>query len=180
MPKTCRVSWQNKILVTWYILLVVCMKTTYTYLLLCSPHLNWGFRLITMGIYCQHQRVNDHWHYVLLRQVCMCVSIAIFLEVHIILGWHSLMPLKVYLNLMLKCKSASKHTACRVEYTEVRVAFLTLYERSTLSAVVLIVLCLSYTKVMGRLLSIWAIFNCSRDVLHHEFNKFCTYTSEIF
>ena len=37
------------------------------------------------------------------------------------------------------------------------------------------VLSLSYTKVMGRLLSIWAIFNCSRDVLHHEFNKFYWY-----
>lgn len=45
------------------------------------------FSLIITGIYFQHQMANEDWHYVLLRTcVCMCVTIAIFLEVHIILG----------------------------------------------------------------------------------------------
>jgi len=45
-----------------------------------------GFWLISMGIFCQHQRVNEDCHYVLLRHVCMCVTTAIFLEVRIVLG----------------------------------------------------------------------------------------------
>jgi hypothetical protein len=52
MPETCRVSWQNKILVAWCILLVICMnvitmhghlniKCTYNaLLLLCYPRLS--------------------------------------------------------------------------------------------------------------------------------------------
>jgi hypothetical protein len=47
-------------------------------------------------------------------------------------------PLKLILN-MFKYKSTSERTADRVEYTWVGVAFLTLYECFTLSAVVLIV-----------------------------------------
>jgi len=45
-----------------------------------------GFWLISTGIFCQHQRVNEDRHYVLLRHMCMCVTIAIFLEVRIVLG----------------------------------------------------------------------------------------------